>query len=64
MKRLLAATLIAATVISFLYIGTTHRDRCLKDGNTGCTILPWSGSAQQASGYVLGSGSGWGFQTK
>lgn len=43
--------------LGFLYVGTTHRDRCLKAGNAGCTILPWSGHA--TSRYLLGNGSGW-----
>lgn len=60
----IAAIVVIAT-LGFLYIGATHRDRCIKAGNTGCTILPWSGH----SGYLLpgsassggwGGGAGWG----
>jgi len=37
------ATLAVIFALGFLYIGTTHRDRCIKAGNAGCTLLPWSG---------------------
>ena len=35
--------ILAAFTVSVLWVGTTHRDRCLKAGNVGCTIVPWSG---------------------
>ena len=38
--------------LGFLYIGSAHRDRCIKDGNVGCSMLPWSGH----------SNGGWGTQ--
>lgn len=37
------AGIVVIFVLGFLYIGSAHRDRCIKDGNTGCSILPWSG---------------------
>lgn len=48
------ATLILVAMIAFLWIGTTHRDRCLRAGNVGCTILPWSGQAATSSGWGSG----------
>jgi hypothetical protein len=32
-----------AIAVGLLAIATAHRDRCIKAGNVGCTILPWSG---------------------
>ena len=41
---IIALTALAVVfALGFLYIGTTHRDRRIKAGNVGCTILPWSG---------------------
>ena len=38
------AVVLSIAALGFLYIGTTHRDRCMKAGFGHCTILPWSGS--------------------
>jgi hypothetical protein len=35
--------IFAAFSVSVLWIGTMHRDRCMKAGNVGCSIVPWSG---------------------
>lgn len=37
--------ILAASAVSVLWIGTTHRDRCMRAGDVGCTIVPWSGHA-------------------
>jgi hypothetical protein len=51
--RVALAAIIVVFALGFLYIGTTHRDRCMRASENGCTILPWSGTT--------GSGaSGWG----
>jgi hypothetical protein len=35
--------ILAAFTVSMLWIGTTHRGRCRRAGNLGCSIVPWSG---------------------
>jgi hypothetical protein len=35
--------ILAAFTVSVLWIGTTHRDRCMRAGNVGCSVVPWSG---------------------
>lgn len=49
--------LLLVFALGFLYIGSTHRDRCINAHHAGCTMLPWSGHA--TSRYLLGNGSGW-----
>jgi hypothetical protein len=39
------ATLVVIFALGFLAIGSAHRDRCIHDGNVGCSMLPWSGSS-------------------
>ena len=34
---------LAALALGTLWIGTTHRDRCMKTGEVACSIVPWSG---------------------
>ena len=57
MRRLIALGMILAFALGFLYIGTAHRDRCLRAAQmTSCSMLPWSGryvdrSADRAAGY-------------
>ena len=46
-----AATLLIVVVLGFLYVGSSHRDRCLKAGNVGCSMLPWSGHPPARSGW-------------
>lgn len=51
--------LVAIFSLGFLWIGSTHRDRCLKAGNVGCSMLPWSGKPATGlfgpqHGYLLG----------
>jgi hypothetical protein len=43
MKRVAVIAILAAFMVSVLWIGTTHRDRCMKAGNVACSIVPWSG---------------------
>jgi hypothetical protein len=50
------AALVVLFALGFFYIGSTHRDRCLKAGNDGCTILPWSGTPD----YSTAGWGGWG----
>jgi hypothetical protein len=47
------AALVVVFALGFLYIGTTHRDRCIKDGNAGCSILPWSGRSNDGWGNAV-----------
>lgn len=52
--------IIAIFLLGALYIGTTHRDRCIKASEVGCTILPWSGHTPSGwgnGGYLLGGGN-------
>ena len=37
------AAVVIATVAVLLFIGTTHRDNCIKAGDVKCSIAPWSG---------------------
>jgi hypothetical protein len=48
------SVLLVIFALGFLYIGSTHRDRCIRDGNVGCSLLPWSGR----SPYLMQGGSG------
>jgi hypothetical protein len=54
------AALVIIFLLGFLYIGVTHRDRCLRYGGTGCTILPWSGSQMEVTGGSMQSAFGGG----
>lgn len=58
MRRLLLAggAVLLIWSLGFLYIGTTHRDRCMKAGNVGCTILPWSGHPSRGETAIPGWG--------
>ena len=61
MRRLIALAIVLTFALGFLYIGTMHRDRCLKAGGSSCTILPWSGAFSSGGrGYVLGAGNAFG----
>jgi hypothetical protein len=51
------AGLITVLALGFLWVGSTHRDRCIHAGETGCTILPWSG-------HWVSSQAGWGFLSR
>ena len=52
MKRLIALGMILVFTLGVLYIGTGHRDRCMKAGNVRCSVLPWSGSvAPKVAGH-------------
>lgn len=50
-RALIVVSIMSALMVAFLAVGSAHRDRCLKAGNVGCTILPWSGHP----------GNGWSF---
>jgi hypothetical protein len=43
MKRVAVIAILAAIAMSALWIGTTHRDSCIRAGYDGCSFLPWSG---------------------
>lgn len=47
------ATLVVVFALGFLAIGSAHRDRCIHDGNTGCSMLPWSGHTSSGTGNVV-----------
>jgi hypothetical protein len=51
------ATIILAIAaifaLGFLWIGSAHRDRCMRAGNVGCTMLPWSGTSAEPLGRGL-----------
>ena len=61
--------ILAAFKVGVLWIGTMHRDRCMRAGNVGCSIIPWSGhpapkKASSANSSIWGfesSGPSWGF---
>jgi hypothetical protein len=42
-RKVAVFAIVAALAVAVLWIGTTHRDRCMRAGNVGCTIVPWSG---------------------
>lgn len=48
MTKIILTILVVVSALTFLYIGSTHRDRCIKAQNVGCTILPWSGHPTSA----------------
>lgn len=50
--RVWAAGIVVVAILGFLWIGTTHRDRCMRAGNVGCTILPWSGDTDSGTGHL------------
>lgn len=48
----IAVLLIAGVAV--LYIGTTHRDNCIKARNVACSIVPWSGHAKTPASVQRG----------
>lgn len=41
--RLLSAAAVCLTVAILWLAGETHRAGCQRAGQTGCSVLPWSG---------------------
>jgi hypothetical protein len=48
--------IVAIWSLGLLWIGTTHRDRCLRYGGSGCSLLPWSGSDMQPTSTTSSGG--------
>jgi len=44
-KALATLAVVAVVALGLLAIGSAHRDRCLRAGNAGCSLIPWSGHA-------------------